>query len=199
MRTLWDRIQSDDVKKAHPQIDWSFIPPRASHVNGAVERLVQSAKRAMLCTMSERTLTDEQLETAIVVAESILNNRPLCYVTNEAEDLTPLTPNHFLAGTALIDVAPIGNEKLKLAERWKHVQMVMDRFWNQFKAEIIPNMQQINKWTQEKPDLGVGDVVIMIEKNPKMKESALSVARGAWPLGLVTKIHRSRDGKVRFV
>ena len=48
-------------------------------------------------TLFKRNLTDEELQTALVSAEGMVNQRPLSYVGADEEEFV-LTPNHFLHG-----------------------------------------------------------------------------------------------------
>ena len=43
-------------------------------------------------------INDEELVTAFVGAESLINSRPLTYQSSHPADNVPLTPNHFLYG-----------------------------------------------------------------------------------------------------
>ena len=93
----WDKakIESDLAQK---KIVWKFNPPRAPHFGGIWERLVQSCKKVMIAILDNRSLTDEVLSTTMCLVEQTLNARPLTAVSDDPEDLTALTPNHFLLG-----------------------------------------------------------------------------------------------------
>ena len=53
-------------------------------------------QRPLKSILGNADVTDEELITAICGAESLLNSRPITYVSSDPSDLTPLTPNHFL-------------------------------------------------------------------------------------------------------
>lgn len=57
--------------------------------------------------MEDSNVTDENLHTAIVGAEGQLYSRPITYVSSDANDLTPLTPNHFIIGQLSGQYAPV--------------------------------------------------------------------------------------------
>ena len=103
-REIRELLQKFDKKKVvnettkHHQIKWDFNPPSSPHFGGAFESMIKSSKKAMRAILKDADITDEELETAIVGAEGQLNSRPITYVSSDVDDLTPLTPNHFLVG-----------------------------------------------------------------------------------------------------
>ena len=52
----------------------------------------------MIAILHNRSLTDEVLSRTMCLVEQSLNARPLTAVSDDPEDLTALTPNHFLRG-----------------------------------------------------------------------------------------------------
>ena len=79
-------------------IERESIPPSAQHFGGVWERLVKSAKRALLNILNGRTVSDESLLTAMKGAEKLINSRPLTHVSVDPRESSPLTPFHFLVG-----------------------------------------------------------------------------------------------------
>ena len=56
--------------------------------------------------------------------------------------------------------------------------------------EVIPNLNEREKWQQQQPNLEVGDIVVIIDSSSQ---------RGVWPTGRVTKVFPGPDGVVRSV
>ena len=65
------------------------------------------------------------------------------------------------------------------------------RFWNQFKLEIIPELEKAAKWWAVVPAPAVGDAVVVLELDPLQGSD--------WPVGRVIHLHEGRDGLVRAV
>ena len=70
-----------------------LLPP---HASGVWECLVQITKKHLKSTVADRLLSDIELRTLLAEVESIVNNRPVTAVSDDPEDCSVLTPNHFL-------------------------------------------------------------------------------------------------------
>ena len=88
-----ERVQDELNEKG---IRWIFNPPAASHMGGVWERQIRSVRRILAGLTQEQVLSYEMLTTLLVVAEGIINNRPITPVSSDPADLEPLTPNHLL-------------------------------------------------------------------------------------------------------
>ena len=88
-----DRI-TQETSKYHP-IEWKFNPPSTPHFGGVFEALIKSAKKAIKAILGDADVTDEELHSAIG-AKRLLNSQPITYVSSDPNDLSPLTPSHFL-------------------------------------------------------------------------------------------------------
>jgi hypothetical protein len=153
------------------------------------ERIIQSMKRAMKHVVTPGLLREDEFLTAAKLAEGILNTRPLSYTSNVPDDLRPLTPAHFLTGSALKDISPIPLST-SLAKRYNLVHKTLDNVWSRYQKEILPQLRVVNKWLSRRDDLAVGDVVIIMD-DPD---------RGSFPLGKIVAIHPNpADGIVRSV
>ena len=100
LHAMWAEHTCGEVRRRRPDITWQFNPPYASHYGGCFERLIGAAKTALYHALPDHFgLSLEQLQTAFAVVEGVLNARPLAAPTAEG-GLVPLTPNHFLHGSA---------------------------------------------------------------------------------------------------
>ena len=192
LKSLSSFLSQEGLHRAHPDIEWNFNVPSAPHYGGFVERMIQSAKRAMYTVMGPSQLTDEEFGTVLTKVESMLNSRPLAKECSpDPKDPDILTPAHFKIGTAIKDVVVSPrDEPLPSHLRWYHVQGVLDRVWQRFCEEILPHYQPLNEWASPKRDMQAGDLVLNLDNK----------SRGRWPLTKVKGVHKSEvDGRVRSV
>ncbi|XP_063758693.1 uncharacterized protein LOC134877201 [Eleginops maclovinus] len=174
---------------------WVFNPPHASHMGGSWERLIGVARRildAMLLQAGPTRLTHEVLSTFMAEVMAIMNARPLVAISTDPDMPMVLTPATLLTQKMSAVSAPSGNfDTAQLySKQWKHVQCLADTFWKRWKGEYLSTLQSRRKWTEDKPNVKEGDVVLL-------KDS--QVSRNEWPMGLVVKTLPSSDNRVRKV
>ncbi|XP_058810951.1 uncharacterized protein LOC131675822 [Topomyia yanbarensis] len=88
-------------KCADVGMQWHFIPPGAPHSGGLWEAAVRSAKAHLLKVLGDSAVSYEDMATLLTQVECCLNSRPLTQISDDPNDLQPLTPGHFLVGTAM--------------------------------------------------------------------------------------------------
>ena len=120
----------------------------------------------------------------------LLNSRPLTHIPVDPMDPEPLTPSHFLLLRPNPSLAPTVTSPTDLADRktWKISQALADHFWKRWMQEYLPYLTERRKWMEKRPNLEVGDIVII--SDPKSP-------RGHWPMGRITKVHPDAEGVVR--
>ncbi|GFS99104.1 putative RNA-directed DNA polymerase from transposon X-element [Trichonephila clavipes] len=84
-------------------IKWKFNPPTAAWW----ERLIRVLKDLLKRTLGNAVLMYEELLTILCDCESIVNSRPLTYVSEDSDDLIPLTPAMFMMSNASLDVTDL--------------------------------------------------------------------------------------------
>ena len=75
-------------------------------------------------------------------------------------------------------------------KRWRITQHLANCFWSRWRKEYLQLLQPRQRWTEERRNLQVNDVVLLKEEG---------VVRGHWPMGRVTEVHPSKDGLVRSI
>jgi hypothetical protein len=184
-----DKIVNDATNQG---ITWKFNPPWGSHHGGIFEAMIKSANRVLRAILWEARVMDEELLTAIVEVEGLLNSRPLMYCSGDPAHSPVLTPNHFIVGQMGGQLAPRVLEEMAVnpRERWRYIQELVSKVWKRWSTEFLSLLQSRGKWLTEQQDIQIGDVVLLVNPtNPK----------GKWPLGLVQELCKSGDGHVRSV
>ena len=62
------------------------------------EAIIKFAKKALGAIFQSADITDEELQSAFIEPEALINSRRLTYQSANPTDDVPLTPNHFLIG-----------------------------------------------------------------------------------------------------
>lgn len=160
---------------------------------GIHESMIKSAKRAIYAILENADINDEELLSAIVGAEGLINSRPITYQSANSKDDIPLTPKHFLygqmGGRFAAEMA-IDNTDFNPRKRWRRIQELVKHFWQRWLQEYLPTLSQRRKWKVEKRDLKINDVVMILEKTNQ---------RCHWPLGTVVEVFKGPDGHLRVV
>jgi len=192
LNTLFQKLDKDRViaSAANKGIKWLFIPPYGPHFGGVHESMVKSAKRALYRILGNADVNDEELVTAVIGAEGLINSRPITYQSVHPEDECALTPNHFLHGQIGGQFAPetVDTTSFDVRKRWRRIQELLRHFWDRWRQEYLPTLGSRKKWLREARDFQVGDVVLIMDPD---------VPRGHWVLGRVTKVFPGADGHVR--
>ena len=203
-RGLPSKILSDNGKtfKAAAKfihgVKWIFNVPKAPWWGGVFERLVRCTKRCLRKIIGQAKFSFDELATAITEVETVLNSRPLSYVS--ADDLEePLTPSHLMVGRRLMnmpdypypDLDEFDVNSAVLNRRAKYLSATINRFWERWRKEYLVGLREahrLQKRTSHAPQLSVGDVVIIHSDDQP---------RGLWKLGLVEELLTGPDGEHR--
>ena len=98
-KVIQDVVSSPEVQRYFEGvgIKWKFNVPKAPWWGGLLERLVRSTKCCLRKALGQAKLSHDELLTALIEIEMVLNSRPLTYIP--ADDLDePLTSSHLLVG-----------------------------------------------------------------------------------------------------
>ena len=143
----WDKARIG-IDLAQKKIVWKLNPPGAPHFSGIWERLVRGCKKVMIAILDNR---NEVLSTTMCLVKQTLNARPLTAVSDDPEDLTALTPNHFLLGreNASARFTPSSERYNDLRKSFKTAQAYADMIWKRWTREHRPQWNQRSKWSKE--------------------------------------------------
>ena len=79
LQALIAQVESHKIQEslANKGIKWYFNPPLATHFGGAHESMLKSAKKAIKAILGQADINDDELMTAIIGVEGLINSRPL--------------------------------------------------------------------------------------------------------------------------
>ncbi|XP_046145460.1 uncharacterized protein LOC123988755 [Osmia bicornis bicornis] len=169
---------------------WMFNPPAAPHMGGKWEAVVKSIKYHLRRTIGELLLTFEEFSTLLTQIEAVLNSRPLEPLSDDPDDISALTPGHFLIGSALntipepslLDVSP------GRLSKWQLIQQRVQHFWSQWFRHYLQRLQSISKWHHPSNDIKTGSLVLLTNEH---------LLPSKWPLARVTEVHPGKDALTR--
>ncbi|GFW47385.1 uncharacterized protein TNCV_4536761 [Trichonephila clavipes] len=132
----WDKImQETDIKP----IKWKFNPPTVAWW----ERLVRVIKELLNRTLGKAILTYEELLTVLCDCKEVVNYRPLTYVSEDPNDLIPLTPSLFLNGKSSYDTIDLDlSEFSKFQKRIRYRRKLIHDFRSGFRKEYLGQLRQ---------------------------------------------------------
>ena len=175
--------------------DGTFNVERAPWWGGAFERMVQSTKRCLNKMIGQANLTHDEILTAVTEIESIINSRPLSYISTEDTE-EPLTPSHLLIGRRVLNLPDhlsyAGDpddedyelDSTQLTRRMKHLSSTINHFWKWWRSEYLAELRVSHKHLLGKshgtPQVSVCDIIIVHDKG---------LPRSFWKLGSVQVHH----------
>ncbi|XP_055610355.1 uncharacterized protein LOC129757230 [Uranotaenia lowii] len=171
-------------------IQWHFNPPAAPHFGGLWEAAVKSAKQHLLKVLGQNALSFEEFNTLLIQIEACLNSRPITPMSEDPNDLEPLTPGHFLTGRSLqqlpvVDLTELSTGRLK---QYQIIQQKIQFFWKRWQKEYLSQLQGRYKRWKPPVQISVGQLVVIKDENtPPMR----------WRLGRIQQLHPGEDGIVR--
>lgn len=174
-------------------LKWNFNPPGAPHFNGLAEAGVKSFKSHLYRVIGTQILSYEEFNTLLIQLEAFLNSRPLCPVSNDPNDLQPLTPGHFLVLEPLNSPIPdpdLSKVPLNRLSRWQLIQRMQADFWKQWSQQYLHYLQERHKWNEPSPTIAKGDLVLIKTE----QKSPLH-----WELGRIVDSHPGKDDVIRVV
>jgi len=181
----WKKIEKDT--RVH-RIQWIFNPPSASWWGGFWERLIGTVKGLLRRMLGNSKLLYVQLETLMCQVEAVVNGRPLTYVTEDPDDLIPLTPAHFIQDTQQTD-----NPEIEMLDgagfrrKYKDLVQLKQELRGRFRSEYLGQLVQSSK-AKKVRQFSVGEIVMVSNETLKRLE---------WPMAKIVELIPGRDGNVR--
>lgn len=173
-------------------ISFHFSPAGSPHFNGLAEAAVKSTKSHLKKSIGDVAPTFEELATVLYQIEAAINSRPLCAVSTDPNEMTALTPAHFLTigSMSTVPCEDFLETNINWLSRWKLVQRITQQFWRRWQDEYLHSLQIRKRWNTSKPVANINDLVLIKDENlPSTK----------WPLARIVAKHPGSDGKTRVV
>ncbi|KAI5707818.1 hypothetical protein M8J77_010480 [Diaphorina citri] len=187
MRILnWDKITEFSTAK---KIEWRFNPPSGPWWGGFYERLIGIMKNLLKRVLGKSRVNCEELLTILSDCESVMNSRPISYMSEDKTELMALTPARFLQ-----DIEEYGVPEYDLihttdlTRRFKYRQELVRELRKRFRIEYLGQLQPLVS-SPEADNLRVGELVLIGDDNVK---------RTNWLMGRIEELIRGKDGCVRI-
>ncbi|KRZ84371.1 hypothetical protein T08_6859 [Trichinella sp. T8] len=155
-------------------------------------------KTALRKVLAKALVSREELVTILCEIEARINARPLTTISDDSNDLEPLTPFHFLTGRTLMELPDITTRRLvgnkststtmTLRRRWYYQRKILRHLWQRWRKEYLVNFNSRQKWKTQKLELNIGDIVLLCEDGQ---------TRSNWPMGRILELYPSSDGMRR--
>ncbi|GBO26151.1 hypothetical protein AVEN_52210-1 [Araneus ventricosus] len=167
------------------------IHPRLPGGEAFWERVVRVIKELLRRCRGDSILSFEELGTVLCECESVINSCPLTYVSENSDDLFPLTPSKFLIenrnfSTGDIDLEETQSSRKRIKFKATLLKDLRLRFRKEYLSLLIQK-QGRNKNVREPQIAGV----VLIGDDSKKRLN--------WPLAIIIEVLPGRDGKVRTV
>ena len=141
--------------------NWTYDAPTASHMNGAVESLINSVRKGLDASVSNCTLILSFADLSTVLSEVtyIINSRPF-FPEGDPWDFQCITGNTILHPYGQPDVPQFVEEDvIHTRKMFSVVQNKVDIFWKTWTKHLPPQLNVRNKWFHPRRNLEVGDFV----------------------------------------
>ena len=175
-------------------LTWKFNLSLAPWWGGFYERIVGMTKGILRIVLGNSKLTFRDLEVILIKAESILNNRPLTYQSEELEKQA-LTPNHLIYGDKLATMPTVPEDCFSDDIIWKrklYVEEKLNHVWSRWSSEYLATLREFHKVKDQKAGspyvLSKGDLVLIGQPNKNC---------GTWKTSKVIRLIKGKDGLTR--
>lgn len=148
---------------------------------------MRSCKYHLRRIVGKARLTYEELSTVLTQIEAVLNSRPISPLSTDPNDLSPLTPAHFLIGRPLLTPASedMTAKTTLLLTRYHRIEQLRQHFW---KRGLKSTWWSCRRGPSGGPikATSVLDTLVVIKEDNQ--------APMKWKLGRVVKLFPGSDG-----
>ena len=103
-------------------IQWYFIPPSSPWMVGTWESSVKVTKKALKSRTNNWAIRENKLVISFVQIEGTINSCSLTSISDDTDNLSVLSPNHFISGQSSNAQGVVDTNKKDTASRcrWKY-------------------------------------------------------------------------------
>ncbi|GFW34447.1 integrase catalytic domain-containing protein [Trichonephila clavipes] len=172
----WNKISRETSTQ---KIVWKFIPPTAAWWGGWWERLVRIIKELLRCSLRKSILSYEELSTVICDCEFLINSRPLTYISENPQELIPLTPAMFLIENRCSDTTDIDELNSRdLRKRMKYrIKLLRLRInpWSRWEIRTVRLKTQHGTVIRPVQRIFPLEIQAIANSDKELKEESISV------------------------
>ncbi|XP_031355735.1 uncharacterized protein LOC116180048 [Photinus pyralis] len=158
------------------KIQWKFNVAAAPWWGGYWERIIRILKDMMKRSIGKSTLNRKELDESLLIMEEVINGRPLTNVSEDNDELEPLTPSMVMSNQCELKF-PEGEDSENLNYRWKYMKKLRDELRQRFRKEYL---SQLISRINQKPSRRVMELI-------PGKDGIVRVVKVKTEVGLQTK------------
>ena len=134
----WNQIQDYSHERG---FSWKFSPGDGPWYNGVAESLVKTMKTALNAAVGESVLAFSELQTCMMEAAQLVNQRPIGVKPGHPQDGAYLCPNDLLLGRSSSQI-PQGpfSQRSGYKHRFDFIQQTVLAFWKRWTQEVFPGL-----------------------------------------------------------
>ena len=165
-------------------------------MGGVRERQIKSARNILssLLKTDGTSLNVEALTTLMTEVEAVFNSPPLTTeLLSDGNSLNPICPSNILTMKSKVVMPPpgeFGRADIYCRKQWRRVQHITEEFWNRWRKEFLVTLQQCQKWSKNKRNFQIGDIVLLKDN---------SHHRNHWPMARIVEISSDKHDDIRNV
>ena len=143
--------------------------------------MVKSTKRCLRKMIGQAKFSFDEMHTAIVEIEAIINSRPLTFLNSDDTE-EPLTPTHLLVGRRILSLPDNltyfahNDENFEVTDdslqrRAKHLNSVLNHFWQRWSKEYLLELRDTHRQRSTggmSAPVKIGDIILVHDQDQQL-------------------------------
>lgn len=176
-------------------IQWNYILECSPWWGGFYERMMKTIKQPLKKILGKSRVGVDEMTTMLKEIEAQINSRPLTTISDEAAEQKYLTPASFLIGRSTMNMPlkprctnQITSDQRVLNQLLKQQNKYLETVWRTWREEYLRSLGTVNNKVNHTDCVKVGEIVLV---------SHQSLPRTIWEIGVIDKLTKGRDERVR--